>query len=82
MSGQAIETPVVPTADQIRAGLKRAEQAKRRARAAESRAVDDTRELLRLARETPGITIREAAEIAGISEVRAHELLREDDPKA
>ena len=66
--------------DEIRAGLKQAARDKLRARELETRATEDMRELLRLVRQTRKITMREAAELAGIKEARAYELIRQPSP--
>ena len=66
--------------DEIRVGLKRAARDKLRARELETKATEDMRELLRLVQQTREITMREAAELAGIKEARAYELLRQSSP--
>lgn len=65
-------------AEQVRQHLRQAQRARRRAQLGEARAVDETRRWLRVAQSTPGITMGEAAALAGITRARVYQLLQED----
>ena len=65
------------TAKELRRALRRAAELKRRAQAAEVRAMADIRELLLRVKTTKGVTIEDAAEDLDVSRPRVNELLRE-----
>lgn len=71
-----------PTADDIRAGIRRAETAERRARAAIEKAREELIEWFRAAQDCREIPIQEAGELAGISRARVYEILSDADARA
>lgn len=71
-----------PTAEQIRAGIRRAEMAERRARAAEEKARTELIEWFRAAQECRQVPMEEAAELARMSRARVYELLRDAQARA
>lgn len=63
------------TADDVRKQIRQADAARRRAEIALDRANAQLLDALRAAQETPGVTMGEAARLAGVSRARVYELL-------
>lgn len=74
MSSAVVDTEPM-TADEIRARLRLAQGRKERAEAAQAKAVAEQRELLAAVRDTPGISMTEAAEILQMSRRGAYKLM-------
>lgn len=81
MNAAIIESVAEPDAKLIRAGIRRAEEARRRAEAARDRATEELLDWVEAARRSPGITVEEAAELAGVTRARLYQMLRERQPK-
>lgn len=63
------------TPEQIRAEIKRVVQRRRKAEAARRAADEELRELLRQVQATPGVTMKEAARVAGVTRGALYKIL-------
>ena len=63
------------TPDQLRAEIKRVVQRRRKAEAARRAADEELRELLRQVQATPGVTMKEAARVAGVTRGALYKIL-------
>ena len=70
----------MPTPDDIRAGLSKAARDRQKADEAKERATAELRDWLRQVPDAEGLSMREAAELLGVSRVMAYRMLRGDRP--